>query len=307
MTHFLGKFLLLLLLVMPATILLCGHGRGNGMLVSATEDPMEGEDDGTTVETDEVTETTEPDVPETEAEPDTAVTEKEGEEEEPLKPSPDADTTLLFINHNTLSGEKKEITSGKLVRLLVGFTNKGEKDFIVQSLDASFRYPQDFSFYVQNFSTVELSQTIEPKKQATFEYVFSVNEAFNARPFGLIINLYYKDSDSTIFQTAVYNETVMVVEPDEGLDGETFFLYLFMAAVGVLLLFGAHQMVTVLGKKKRLLKPKKVVEMGTQNSHVDYEWIPKETLQGINRSPRRTPKQSPRQRRNKRSSGSGEE
>ena len=27
--------------------------------------------------------------------------------------------------------------------------------------------------------------------------------------------------DGTIFQNAVYNETVMVVEPDEGLDGET--------------------------------------------------------------------------------------
>jgi len=47
-----------------------------------------------------------------------------------------------------------------------------------------------------------------------------------------------------------------------------------------------------------------VVEMGTQNSDVDYDWLPKETLQNLNKSPRRSPKQSPRQRRNLRSSGS---
>lgn len=36
------------------------------------------------------------------------------------------------------------------VTFLVGFTNKGEKDFIVETMDAAFHYPQDYSFYNQN-------------------------------------------------------------------------------------------------------------------------------------------------------------
>lgn len=43
-----------------------------------------------------------------------------------------------------------EFPAGELIKLLVGFTNKGDKDFIVETMDAAFRYPQDYSFYIQN-------------------------------------------------------------------------------------------------------------------------------------------------------------
>lgn len=39
---------------------------------------------------------------------------------------------------------------------------------------------------------------------------------------------------------AVFNETVNIVEIDEGLDGETFFLYLFLIALVGLIGFGAQ-------------------------------------------------------------------
>ena len=39
----------------------------------------------------------------------------------------------------------------------------------------------------------------------------------------------------------MFNETVNIVELDEGLDGETFFLYVFLAAVVVLIIVGAQQ------------------------------------------------------------------
>ena len=34
-------------------------------------------------------------------------------------------------------------------------------------------------------------------------------------------------------------------------------------------------------QKKRLSKPKAPIEMGTQNSDIDYSWIPKETLMAM--------------------------
>jgi len=43
-----------------------------------------------------------------------------------------------------------DLPAGHAVKLLVGFSNKGSQDFIVESMDAAFRYPQDYSFYIQN-------------------------------------------------------------------------------------------------------------------------------------------------------------
>lgn len=45
-----------------------------------------------------------------------------------------------------------DLPAGHTIRFLVGFTNKGEKTFTVQSLECSFRYPQDYNFFIQNVS-----------------------------------------------------------------------------------------------------------------------------------------------------------
>lgn len=34
-------------------------------------------------------------------------------------------------------------------------------------------------------------------------------------------------------------------------------------------------------QRKRLSKPRHVVEMGTQNADIDYDWIPKETIKDM--------------------------
>ncbi|XP_012494240.1 PREDICTED: translocon-associated protein subunit alpha, partial [Propithecus coquereli] len=62
--------------------------------------------------------------------------------------------------------------ANNIVKFLVGFTNKGTEDFIVESLDASFRYPQDYQFYIQNFTALPLNTVVPPQRQATFEYSF---------------------------------------------------------------------------------------------------------------------------------------
>lgn len=308
MARFLGKFLLIMLLVLPSTIMFAGNdGFRSGLALAdevddQAEDIIEGEDEegDATVETDEGP--AEGVVTDTGSE---GEKEEEEEEEKPLKPSPDADTFLLFTKP---VGTQADLPAGHLVKLLVGFTNKGDQDFVVETMDAAFRYPQDYSFFIQNFTTVRYSRTIEPKRQATFEYAFTPSETFNARPFGLTINLNYKDAEGNLFQDAVFNETINVVEPDDGLDGETFFLYVFLVAMLVLVLVGAQQLLASFGKK-RLSKPKQVVEMGTQNKgDVDFDWIPKDTLNAMSKSPRRSPKSktSPRQRRN-RSTGAGDD
>lgn len=88
-----------------------------------------------------------------------------------------------------------DFPANDIVKFLMGFTNKGSDNFVVESLDASFRYPQDFQFYIQNFTALQLGVVVPAGRQATFEYSFIPAEPMGGRPFGLVINLNYKDSN----------------------------------------------------------------------------------------------------------------
>ena len=102
------------------------------------------------------------------------------------------------------------------MEFLVGFRNKGKEDFTLEALEASFRYPMDFNFYIQNFSAIAYNKIVQPDQEATLAYSFVPSEAFAGRPFGLNINLAYRDVSGNSFQDAVYNETVQIVELEEG-------------------------------------------------------------------------------------------
>jgi len=277
----LRKFLLCLLIALPIVTLLAG----NSCYAAAEEDELDQDDDTVDVEPEGDT-------------LDTAVTEDE-EIGTAIGKSPDTETTILFIKPKPgLIGSSgtPELHSGKLVEFLVGFVNKGSQGFTLENLDASFRYPQDYSFHIQNFSSAAYNKLVKPKEQATLSYQFYVDESFAGRPFGLTINLGYRDVEGKPFMDAVYNETVSVIEVEEGLDGETFFLYVLLAALVVLLLVVGQHFLTSFSKKSSARK--QTVERGTTDTDdVDYEWLPEQTLRGINKNS--SPKQSPRQRKAK--------
>lgn len=308
MKSLLGKFVFLLLLVLPTAIMIFESGP-SGRLVVNGDDPMEGEVDAEDDDDEGIVETDDglgDDGEQAVSETDKVDAEEEEEAETQIKPSPDADAIILFTKPTVSS----DLPSGQVVRFLVGFKNNGDEDFLVETMDASFRYPQDFSFIIQNFTSGVYNQVIESKREATFEYGFTPSEQFNARPFGLTILLNYKDKEGNVFQHAVFNETINVVEPDEGLDGETFFLYVFLAALVVLCLVGAQQLLSRFGRKHTGILGKakqQPIEMGTQKNDVDYSWLPQGTVPDLNKSPKQSPKgrSSPRKRGNKR--GSGEE
>lgn len=101
----------------------------------------------------------------------------------------------------------------------MGFRNKAtnsEEKFVVDTLDASFRYPMDFNFYIQNFSSISYKKEVLPEMEATLAYSFIPADVFAGRPFGLVINLGYHDAVGRFYHEAVFNETVQIVELDEG-------------------------------------------------------------------------------------------
>lgn len=235
---FLPKLLLLLLLAFPATILIKGPEVSAQDLTEDEEAEAVDED-----VVDDVTAEDEDDEAEVEDDENAELvsdTEEKDEEEEALvgevKASPNADTTILFVK-----GE--DFPANNIVKFLLGFTNKGSENFVVESLDASFRYPQDYQFYIQNFTALQLGIVVPAGRQATFEYSFIPAEPMGGRPFGLVINLNYKDGNGNIFQDAVFNQTVTITEREDGLDGETIFLYVFLSGLGLLVVVGLHQLI----------------------------------------------------------------
>jgi len=231
-----------------------------------------------------------------------AAAEAEDEEEDDgiLKKSPDAATQLLFVKPD----DSGNLAAGSIANVLVGFKNTGKSNFHVNAMEASFRYPQDFNYFIQNFTAVKFDKVVEPARQASFEYSFIPSENFNGRPFGLVISLHYQDAEGKSFMDSVFNETVNITDPVEGFDSEIFFLYVTLAALALLLCVVLQQTLFS-SASKRLTSSKPKVEMGTQNNgDIDYDWIPKEHL---------TRRTSPRRRGNKSdsagsaASGSGSE
>jgi len=277
------KFFLVFLIAFPIVTLISERS----YVVSAAEDEVDVDDDTVDIEPDGGDEAGE-----------TAVTEDEDALQTVTK-SPDGETTILFIKPRPglvgLSGAP-ELHAGKIVDFLIGFTNKGKDSFTLETLDASFRYPQDYSFHIQNFTALQYNRVVKPKEQATLSYSFFTDESFAGRPFGLVVSLGYRDSEGKPYLDAVFNETVTVVELEEGLDGETFFLYVLMAAFAVLLLVVGQHLLSSYGPRKAPRKQQ--IERGTSDSDdVDFEWIPKETLREVmKKSPGKSPK-SPKQRR----------
>lgn len=280
--------LLLLLLVVPAMVLISHNG------VRANDEDGDADDEAVDVEGEDG-----------DAETETAVTEDEEEHDEPAGPgpSPDAETTVLFTK--PVGSSNLELPAGNLVEFLVGFSNKGKQEMVLETLEASFRYPMDFTFYIQNFSTLAYNRLVKAGHEATLAYSFIPAEAYAGRPFGLNVNLNYRDQSGAVFREAVFNETVQIVEIEEGLDGETFFLYVFLAACGVLLLVVGQQFLVSVGRKRGHVARKPHLETGTNSNpnDVDYDWLPKEALNSINKAQQKSPRQSPRTRKAKRSAG----
>merc|ERR1712223_1875885 len=117
----------------------------------------------------------------------------------------------------------------------------------------------------------------------------------------LDVLLAYRDTEGNFFMDPVFNETVQIVEFDEGFDSEVFFMYVFLVAGLFLVLFLVYSLIGG-SKGKKNVAVSKAMETGTTNDDVDYEWIPRSALKtpGSNKT-------SPRQRKTQKHAGSDTE
>lgn len=211
---------------------------------------------------------------------------KEDDDPNRIPSSPDFRTIYVF----TQPPKASELFAGKLTRLLVGARNNGSQSYIVESIDGSLRYPQDYSYYIQNFTSLRAEQVVEPGLESTFEYLFMPSETFNGRPMGLVVLLNYRNNEGKRFQNVIFNQTINFIEADEGFDGETFFLYLFLFAIVILLGFVAYQYL-LSSRVKRASGKYSSSNLASQQTKGNYDadWIPKHHLVQ-NRSPKKSPR-----------------
>ncbi|CAF3911994.1 unnamed protein product, partial [Rotaria sp. Silwood1] len=89
------------------------------------------------------------------------------------------------------------------------------------------------------------------------------------------------------YQSVVFNQTINFIDADEGFDGETFFLYIFLGAILVLLGFLAYQYL-LSNRVKRVSSKLTSQNLSSQLSkgNYDVDWIPKHHLVQ-NRSPKK--------------------
>lgn len=73
-----------------------------------------------------------------------------GEDEiEPLKAHPDVETSVVYS-----SGADIDLVAGQELQAFIHFLNTATKNFIVTKVEASFRYPQDFTYIIQNVGVI---------------------------------------------------------------------------------------------------------------------------------------------------------
>eukprot|EP01137_Pigoraptor_chileana_P034219 Opistho-2@26428 len=209
---------------------------------------------------------------------------EEGEEKDgTIAALEDVDATILFYSHT-----EKSFPAGDVVRAAIGFSNKGEKDLLVTKIDGSFRYPQDFNYIIQNFTSLDVGEIVRPNTEASFSYYFRPDPNFDARPFGLIVTVDYIDSQGTSYRSTLFNETIAVTELVEGFDTLTFQLYVTLAGLALLGAFFIQRALgSAIGKSSRKTRAARV-ETGTRSTATaaDNEWL--EGL--VDQKPQRSPK-----------------
>uniref|UniRef100_A0A0K0EE08 Translocon-associated protein subunit alpha n=2 Tax=Strongyloides stercoralis TaxID=6248 RepID=A0A0K0EE08_STRER len=189
--------------------------------------------------------------------------------------SPDVKTTFL-IKSPVDAQMTKELYAGSDAEFVIGFQNKGDKDFHVLYSEASFRHPMDFRQIFQNFSTPNYEQIVRSKDEGTFDLSIVPHPYFAGNPLTLTIDIYYHDSDKVQYKTNIFNSTVFVVKDTTGFSFQN--ISLFFTLIGIMGGLGYLIYTQFITGGERTTTRKAPVEVGTSIDEVDYEWIPKDIL-----------------------------
>jgi len=182
-----------------------------------------------------------------------------------LLPSPDVSTATVFPKYLDA-----RLPIGKEVEILTVLKNKGELALTVTSIKASFNYPLDHKYYIQNFTEFPYALTVAPSEEYTISYVFQPDALLEPRDYDLVVQMFYGDAEGQNYTSVVFNSTIDMVEVGTAVDAQTFFVYLGVVAVLGLVLFMIYK---ALGHWRESNK-NVALERGTKmNTELNNEWL----------------------------------
>jgi translocon-associated protein subunit alpha len=189
-------------------------------------------------------------------------------QEEAVLPTAAEDVVTSFVFPENFN---RQFTAGEPVEVLVGFRNRGQRQYNITFIDASFNFPQDFSYYIQNFSRWEYGMPVQATQEVTLSYMFRPDAMLEPRDFGVLVNVYYKDATGKNYTNVAFNGTVDLVEPVVGWDAQSFFAVLAVLALLGVGGFFAYRSLSTWAKKQ---KSSKKVEYGTKvRQEVEDDWL----------------------------------
>jgi len=153
----------------------------------------------------------------------------------------------------------------KQEEIILGFKNTGHATFNITFIEASLRYPQDFRYFIQNFTEAEYAIPVGPLEEISVSYFFEPNELIEPREFGFVADVYFWDTINDVeHQALFFNGTVEIIEREGSIDAQTLFTYIGGLALLGLLAYIGYKVAPNFRKKrggKRGAAP--VVEYGT--------------------------------------------
>ena len=82
------------------------------------------------------------------------------EDEEDLESSQDVEAVAYFVGNSA-----HEFPAGSEATALISFDNQGTGAYDIQTIEGSFRFPQDFRYFLQNFTVDNVGVTVPAGEQ----------------------------------------------------------------------------------------------------------------------------------------------
>lgn len=132
----------------------------------------------------------------------------------------------------------KEFPAGEYVPILLGVHNEAKKAYNVSFIMGSLNLPQEFSYYVQNFTHHQYWSVVGPEEEATFQYKFRPDKSLSPMELRVALTVFYQDDKGTPFSTTFFNETIDIVEVFKAVDYEAIMMLVVMLAIFAGIVYG---------------------------------------------------------------------
>jgi len=162
--------------------------------------------------------------------------------------------------------------AGERLKVIMGLRNTGESLMNVTHIAGSINAPNQWSYYITNFTVFEYNVGVESSKESSFEYQFMIDPQLAGHEFTLALTAFYHDGQE-MYASTFFNTTIPVIDPPGVLDTQTLFMYLALLGMLAAAVHFGLQSTGMMGKITKSTRASSKKEMGTAGVNGADEWL----------------------------------